>query len=159
MYLVSACLLGLKTRFDGRGSQPDSPGGLTVPLKELIPICPEQLGGLSTPRLPAEISGGQGEDVLGGRARVLNAAGGDVTGPFRRGAQNVLHLADLYAIKGAFLKDGSPSCGSCYIYDGTFSGKRCPGAGVTTALLRQNGFPVFNEQKLFNQHRSHQEKT
>jgi uncharacterized protein YbbK (DUF523 family) len=147
MYLVSACLLGLKTRFDGSRLAP--PGLTTVPLEELIPVCPEQLGGLSTPRLPAEIQGGQGEDVLKGAARVWNAAGEDVTEPFLQGAREVLYLARLYRVKGAFLKDGSPSCGSCYTYDGTFSGKRCPGTGVTAALLREKGVPLFNERGLF----------
>ena len=154
MYLVSACLLGLKTRFDGTRFRPASGGIMTVALEELIPVCPEQLGGLSTPRLPAEIRGGQGEDVLRGTAPVLNSAAEDVTEPFLQGAREVLYLAGLYKVKGAFLKDGSPSCGSCYIYDGTFSGKRCPGAGVTAALLRVNKIPVFNEQKLFPRYHS-----
>jgi uncharacterized protein YbbK (DUF523 family) len=149
MYLVSACLLGLKTRFDGTGFRPVSEGGMLIPLEELIPVCPEQLGGLSTPRLPAEISGGEGKDVLSGRAIILNSAAEDVTKPFLQGAGQTLFLAGLYRVKGAFLKDGSPSCGSSYIYDGTFSGKRCPGSGVTAALLRENKIPVFNERELF----------
>lgn len=148
MYLVSACLLGLKTRFDG--SKAAFCGATTVPLEELIPVCPEQLGGLSTPRLPSEIQGGRGEDVLKGAAPVLNSAGEDVTGYFLQGAEAVLYLAGLYKVKAAYLKDGSPSCGSCYTYDGTFSGRRFPGGtGVTAALLRKNGIPVFNEHDLF----------
>lgn len=148
MYLVSACLLGLKTRFNGTKLAPS--GATLVPLEELIPVCPEQLGGLPTPRLPAEIQGGQGEDVLKGSAKVLNAAGENVTEFFIKGAREVLYLAHLYKVKGAFLKEGSPSCGSNYIYDGTFSHKRCPGTGVTAALLREKGIPVFNEKALFS---------
>jgi uncharacterized protein YbbK (DUF523 family) len=147
MYLVSACLLGLKTRFDGTKLAPS--GAMAMPLEKLVPVCPEQLGGLSTPRLPAEIQGGQGEDVLKGAALVLNTAGENVTESFLQGAREILYLACLYQVKGAFLKDGSPSCGSCYTYDGTFSGRRCPGTGVTAALLRENGIPIFNETKLF----------
>ncbi|RJX29277.1 MAG: DUF523 domain-containing protein [Dethiobacter sp.] len=148
MYLVSACLLGLKTRFDGHKLSPPC-GTMAVPLEKLVPVCPEQLGGLPTPRFPAEIQGGQGEDVLKGTALVLNTAGDNVTEFFLQGAREILSLANLYQVEGAFLKDGSPSCGSCYTYDGTFSGRRCPGTGVTAALLRENGIPLFNEKQLF----------
>ena len=97
----------------------------------------------------SEIVDGRGEDVIKGEAKVLNSAQQDVTEHFLRGAANALYLAKLYRVKGAILKDGSPSCGSCYIYDGSFSGKRLPGTGVAAALLQENKIPVFNEQKLF----------
>jgi uncharacterized protein YbbK (DUF523 family) len=149
MYLVSACLLGLRTRFDGKMLKQSGP--LIIPLDKIIPFCPEQLGGLSTPRFPAEIVDGGGEDVLGGRAQIVNSIGENLTESFLRGARESLYLARLYNAEGIFLKDGSPSCGSCYIYDGTFSGRQHPGRGVTTALLRLEGFPVYNEADLFKQ--------
>lgn len=150
MYLVSACLLGLRTRYNG--TRTALLPATSVPLEKLIPVCPEQLGGLPTPRLPAEIQGGRGEDVFKGSAPVLNAAGEDVTEFFIRGAYETLYLANLYKVKGAFLKEGSPSCGSHYTYDGSFSQTRCQGSGVTAALLREKGIPIFTEKELFSNH-------
>ena len=149
MYLVSACLLGLRTRFDGKKLLDSGP--LNIPLKKIIPFCPEQLGGLSTPRFPAEIINGRGEDVLEGKAHVINTKGENITESYIRGARESLYLARLYKAEGIYLKDGSPSCGSCYIYDGTFSGRRQPGRGVTAALLKQEGIPVYNETDLFKE--------
>ncbi|MDO9534177.1 MAG: DUF523 domain-containing protein [Bacillota bacterium] len=149
MYLVSACLLGLRTRFDGKKLIDSGP--LIIPLNKIIPFCPEQLGGLSTPRFPAEIVNGCGEDVLEGRAHVINSKGENLTETFIRGARESLYLACLYKAEGIYLKDGSPSCGSCFIYDGTFSGRRQPGRGVTAALFRLEGIPVYNEADLFKQ--------
>lgn len=146
MYLVSACLLGLKTRYDGKSCL--TRGSPLIPLHSLIPICPEQLGGLPTPRPPAEIQGGTGEEVLLGRASVVNRAGENVTRYFIKGARETLYLALLYRVKGVFFKDGSPSCGTTYIYDGSFQGLRCPGLGVTAALLANHGISVFNEKEL-----------
>ncbi len=147
MYLVSACLLGLRTRYDGESRLPqDAP---VVPLEQLIPICPEQLGGLPTPRHLAEIQGGRGEDVLAGKAVVINNQGENVTRMFLKGARETLYLALLYEVKGAFLKNGSPSCGCYQIYDGSFKNVKRPGSGVTAALLRAYGITVYDEDYFF----------
>lgn len=146
VYLVSACLLGLKTRYDGESAA--LRGTLAVPLGRLLPICPEQLGGLPTPRCPAEIAGGDGSDVLAGRAGVWDGQGRDVTGAFLRGARETLFMGRLYSIQGAYFKDKSPSCGSSCIFDGSFCGRLRQGAGVTAALLKEHGIPVFPETDL-----------
>lgn len=147
MYLVSACLLGLKTRFDGGGNW--GKGKLILSRNLLVPFCPEQLGGLPTPRPPAEIMGVSGEDVLLGKGRVCNDKGEDVTAFFLRGALESLYLAELYGAEGIFLKEGSPSCGVSCIHDGSFSGCKRAGRGVTAALLQQHGYQIFPEKELF----------
>ena len=135
--LISACLLGVQCRYDG-GSKPVMPTVALMEQYHLIPICPEQLGGLPTPREPAE----RRADA------VITSAGADVTAQFLRGAEQVLHLARLYGCKAAVLKERSPSCGSGEIYDGTFSGRLTTGDGVTAALLRANGIAVYGESDL-----------
>lgn len=135
--LVSACLLGISCRYDGNTNE----AAEVLRLKErycLIPVCPEQMGGLMTPRLPAEMRDG----------RVYAKDGSDVTGAFAKGADAVLHLAQLFGCRCAVLKARSPSCGSHVIYDGTFSGTRVEGNGVTAALLKENGIRVFTEHEL-----------
>lgn len=147
IYLVSACLLGLPTRYDGD----DNFNWRLCRLGRrsgLIPVCPEQLGGLPTPRRPAEIKGGDGKAVLRGSAAVLDDAGKDLTGQFLRGAFAALRLARLYRVDGAILKSGSPSCGSGSIRDGSFSGRHCRGDGVAAALLKIYGIPVYPETAL-----------
>jgi len=135
--LCSACLLGIECRYDGRSKPVQKV--LDLAQKEtLIPICPEQLGGLSTPREPAEQKGG----------KVVTKTGRDVTDNFTQGAEQVLRLARLLAIKEVILKQKSPSCGSGKIYDGTFSGKLIKGDGVTAALLKKNGIKVITEEDL-----------
>jgi len=111
-----------------------------------LPVCPEKLGGLPMPRPPAEIQGGDGRDVLEGRARVVNREGMDVTPAFTAGARATLELARRHGIRIAILKERSPSCGSTAIYDGSFSGQTRSGQGVTAALLRSHGVKVFNEE-------------
>lgn len=144
MLLVSACLAGVNCTFTGRNN-------LNLQVirwikgRGVIPVCPEQLGGLSTPRPPAEIRGGIGVQVLSGEAAVFTSQGEDVTQAFLDGAEEVLKLARFYGITGAILKEGSPSCGSCRICDGSFTGTRIPGTGVTTALLEKEGIRVFSE--------------
>lgn len=143
--LVSACLLGMPTVYDGR-SHPQ-PGLIRLAARGLIlPICPEIAGGLDTPRPTAEIVGGSGEDVLDGRARVLTVLGEDVTEVYMRGAELALALARRYGVTVAILREGSPSCGSERIYDGTHSRRLMPGQGVTTALLRRHGITVQSEE-------------
>ncbi|CAB1128057.1 conserved protein of unknown function [Candidatus Hydrogenisulfobacillus filiaventi] len=140
-YLVSACLAGMRVRYDGRDSA--AVAWLTaVSRGQAIPLCPEVLGGLDIPREPAEIVGGTGEDVLEGRARVQTQSGRDVTGAFLEGAFRVLGAARALGVTAAVLKSRSPSCGCTAIYDGSFSGRLRPGAGVLAALLQREGIVV-----------------
>ena len=142
--LISACLLGVKCRHNGRDSKSDEAmeklGG-----DELVPVCPEQLGGLSTPRPPAEIVGGDGADVLDGCASVITVEGQDKTSEFLGGAHQTLEIAKSHHATHAVLKSKSPSCGCGQIYDGTFTGEIGDGDGVTAALLRRQGIQVMTE--------------
>ncbi|MCE5188654.1 MAG: DUF523 domain-containing protein [Eubacteriales bacterium] len=137
--LVSACLLGTPCRYDGSGKA-DARILALAKSRRLIPVCPEQLGGLSTPRPPAE-------RVC---ERVLTIDGADVTAAFSRGAEETLRLVQLLGCGAAILKARSPSCGSGRIYDGTFSGTLVSGDGVTAALLRQSGIAVYTEEDDFS---------
>ena len=116
--------------------------------EKLMPVCPEQLGGLQTPRAPQEIQGGTGEDVLVGRCKVLNINGEDVTQKFITGAEETLKIARLFHIEEFIGKSRSPSCGCGQIYDGTFSRRLIDGDGVTTALLKRNRIRVITEEDL-----------
>lgn len=148
--LVSACLMGRKVRYDG-GAKTSSDAQLAAWRDEgrLVVFCPEVEGGLPTPRPAAEIEGGVGGDaVLSGAARVLATDGGDVTAEFLSGAQAALAFAQSFGVRLAVLKEGSPSCGSLTIYDGTFRGRRTPGHGVTAALLELHGIKVFSEDRI-----------
>lgn len=145
LIIVSACLLGVKCRYKGDDNSVPWLTDLAAKGK-LLPVCPEQLGGLSTPRPPAEIWDGTGLEVVSGQGKVITKAGADVTTFFLRGAKETLRLAELIGATEAILKDGSPSCGSNLIYDGSFMGSKRSGEGVTTALLRKNGLRVFSEQ-------------
>ena len=135
--LISACLLGCRCRYDG-GSKPHPVAEKLAARHDLIPVCPEQLGGLPTPRPPAERRG----------ERVLTAAGGDVTEQYRRGAEEALSLYRLLGCDAAVLKERSPSCGSGQIYDGSFSKTLASGDGVTAELLKRNGIPVYGESNI-----------
>jgi uncharacterized protein YbbK (DUF523 family) len=147
--LVSACLLGRPVRYDGGHSAADSDVLARWRREERLAIfCPEVAGGLATPRAPAEIVGGDGEDVLDANARVVTDQNTDVTDAFLLGARTALKAAVDAGARLAVLKSKSPSCGSKSIYDGTFSGVRTPGQGVTAALLRQNDIRVFTEHEL-----------
>jgi uncharacterized protein YbbK (DUF523 family) len=148
--LVSACLLGLPTAYDGRG-HPVAELVRLAALGRVIPVCPEVAGGLPVPRPPAEIVGGSGGDVLDGRARVLAAAGEDVTEAYIRGAEAALALVRRYGIRLAVMKARSPSCSPSGIYDGTHSGRLVPGEGVTVALLRRAGVVVVSEEEMAGQ--------
>lgn len=137
MILISACLLGCACRYDGR-SKPHPLAQELARRGLAVPVCPEQLGGLPTPRAPAEQRDG----------RVFSADGADVTALYRRGAEETLRLAELYGCTAAVLKERSPSCGSGTIYDGTFSGTLTGGWGVAAALLREHGIRVTGESGL-----------
>ncbi|MFJ4346126.1 DUF523 domain-containing protein [Pseudomonas sp. NPDC089401] len=146
--LVSACLLGQPVRYDGRTSgHPDLLQQWQAEGR-VVPLCPEVAGGLPTPRPAAEIPGGQGAQVLDGGAQVLTVSGEDVSAAFLAGAQVALALVRRHGISVAVLKAGSPSCGNRLTYDGTFSGVKVPGEGVTAALLRREGVRVFSELEL-----------
>jgi len=145
-YLVSACLLGICTRYDG-GCRP-IPQLIQLAARGLaVPVCPEVAGGLSVPRPPAEIVGGDGQAVLDGQARVLTIDGQDVTEAFLAGARQALETAQRLGIQQAVLKEDSPSCGCRRIYDGTFSDRMVSGQGVTAALLQRNGITVLSEEE------------
>ncbi|MCW4029888.1 MAG: DUF523 domain-containing protein [Candidatus Bathyarchaeota archaeon] len=141
MKIVSACLLGVNCNFEGKN-------WLSSQLRkefergELFVVCPEVFGGLSVPRVPAEIAGGDGKDVLDGKARVLNMEGVDVTAEFLRGAQETLRIAKSVGATEALLTEKSPSCGCGKIFDGTFTDRFITGDGVTAALLKRNGVKV-----------------
>lgn len=146
MILISSCMAGLATRYDGQDAYVPGLAKLLQAGKAVL-ACPEQLGGLPTPRPAAEIVGGDGYDVLDGKARVVDAHGRDVTAAFLKGAEQTLKLALTVGAKQAVLKENSPSCGSSFIYDGTFRGKKRSGVGVTTALLVRNGIKVLSEEE------------
>ena len=135
--LVSQCLLGVACRYDGKSVFCESVRRL-MDACEVIPVCPEILGGMTTPRPPSER---QGE-------RVVNNLGQDVTAAFLRGADQALHLARLFGVKYAVLKQRSPSCGSEMIYDGTFSGGKIPGKGVTAEAFEREGIRIFDEDHI-----------
>jgi len=134
--LVSGCLMGFECRYKNDGCPCSEVLDLAAE-HTLIGICPEQMGGLSTPRDPAEIVGD----------KVISCAGRDVTHEYTKGAEAALRLAQLNKVDFAILKANSPSCGKGIIYDGTFSGKKCPGDGVTVQLLKKNGIPVYTENE------------
>lgn len=147
--LVSACLLGKPVRYDGR-AVPNDHTVLTDWLEggRVVPVCPEVAGGMPVPRPPAEIQpGASAAAVLAGRARVMAVSGDDATLPFVTGAHEALAAARKHGIRIAVLKEGSPSCGSGYVYDGNFSGVKQPGVGVTAQLLADAGLRVFSERQ------------
>ncbi|QXM06336.1 DUF523 domain-containing protein [Crassaminicella indica] len=150
MILISACLAGVDCKYNGKNNEVEEIINL-VKEKKAILVCPEQLGGLSTPRVPCEIVGGDGEDVLNNQAKVINKNGEDQTAYFLKGAQEALKIVKLYDIKTAILKAKSPSCGSGIIYDGGFSGKKKNGYGVTAALFKKEGIKLFDEESFKNQ--------
>lgn len=137
MKLCSACLLGINCRYNGE-TKPNEKVLELLKKEVLIPVCPEQLGGLATPREPSEIKDSE----------VVTNNGKDVTDKFKKGAEETLKIAKLFNIKEAILKQRSPSCGCGQIYGGTFSGKIIEGYGVTADLLRKNGIGVISEDEL-----------
>lgn len=135
--LVSACLLGTNCRYSGDGCLLACAPEL-MKVSELVPVCPEILGGLPTPRPPAECRGD----------RVVTRDGADVTDAYARGAREVLRLARLFDARFALLKERSPSCGAGEIYDGSFGSVRVPGDGVTARALKAAGVRVFGEARI-----------
>ncbi|MBU3144954.1 DUF523 domain-containing protein [Clostridium sp. CF012] len=148
MIIVSACLCGINCKYDG-GNNLDVRVLKLLQEGKAIPICPEQLGGQETPRAPHEIINGNGADVLIGKARILGPnEGDDVTSKFIKGAYETLKIAQAASASIAILKARSPSCGASQIYDGTFSGSKRPGNGVTAELLLSKGISVYTEENL-----------
>jgi uncharacterized protein YbbK (DUF523 family) len=148
--LVSACLLGTPVRYNGGDKRCDNEV-LQRWFREgrPVPICPEVDGGLPIPRPPAEIDHAAGGlEVLAGAVKVIDSTGRDVSLQFVKGAEHALACAQSKNIRIAVLKEGSPSCGSSYTYDGTFTGRKVSLPGVTTALLQQAGIHVFSETQL-----------
>lgn len=138
--LISACLLGVACRYDG--CQKPLPAAVIEKLQKqyhLIPICPEIMGGLPTPRIPAEIQPDR---------KVLRSDGAEVTENYQRGAQEALRLAKLFHCELALLKEKSPSCGSGRIYDGSFSRSLIDGDGITTELFKKNDIRVIGESEI-----------
>lgn len=137
--LMSACLLGVNCRYNGaRKALPDAVLQRLLENHTVVPVCPEQLGGLTTPREPSERQGG----------RVVMRSGRDVTAQYERGAQETLRLCRQFGCTAAVLKERSPSCGRGAVYDGTFTGTLTPGDGVTAALLLENGVAVYGEGEI-----------
>lgn len=137
--LISSCLLGVDCRYDGKNNRlsEDALRRLNEEY-ELIPVCAEVYGGLTTPRVPSERVGD----------KVLSKEGTDVTAQFQKGAEAVLYIAQTLGAELAILKENSPSCGSGTVYDGTFSGRLVPGDGVTAELLKAHGICVIGEGQL-----------
>ncbi|WML28671.1 DUF523 domain-containing protein [Neobacillus sp. OS1-32] len=146
MILLSSCLAGLKVRYNGTHSL-DNRLAKLIGENKAVTVCPELLGGFSTPREPAEIIGGDGEDVLDGKAKVVEKSGKDVTELYIKGAYATLEMATNINATLVVLKDNSPSCGSTMIYNGEFIGKKIVGNGVTSSLLKRNGFQVISEEQ------------
>lgn len=144
---MSACLAGRACRFDGSANPDDVVGQLVADGRAVL-VCPEVDGGLGTPRPPAEIVGGDGADVLAGRARVITREGADVTDAYVRGAERALSAARGAGAATAILKARSPSCGKGGIYDGSFSRLVREGDGVTAALLRAGGLEIVTEEEI-----------
>ncbi|PLX69152.1 MAG: DUF523 domain-containing protein [Denitrovibrio sp.] len=144
--IISSCLLGENVRYNGEAV--DISEGVSVLSDEynIIPVCPEVLGGLSVPREPCEIVNGTGIDVLNGCARVMGSKGADCTEAFLKGAEIVLSIAKEHKAELAVMKERSPSCGSSRIYSGEFNGNKKPGQGVTSALLQMSGIKVISEE-------------
>lgn len=148
--LVSACLLGKPVRYNGSDKKLIHSALETwIDEGRVISVCPELSAGFSIPRPPAEIADSlSGEAVLSDAARVMEVTGKDVTALYIEGAQTTLAVALENDCRFALLTDGSPSCGSGFIYDGTFASNRHNAAGVTSALLRQHGIEVFSENQI-----------
>lgn len=141
MILISACLAGINCKYNGENNGNEKVMELIKNEKTIL-VCPEQLGGLKTPRIPAEIK------IINGEKRVITKDGIDVTLEYTRGANEVLELAKKFNITKAILKSKSPSCGCGQIYDGNFSNNLIIGNGITADLLIKNGIEVITEKDL-----------
>lgn len=147
MILISACLCGVDCKYRGGNNFNEKVYSLFKDGKAQL-VCPEQLGGLPTPRHPAEICQGNAEDIINGRGKLLNNQGEDVARYFLKGAEETLKIANALNCKKAILKSKSPSCGCGKVYNGKFDGTIISGNGVTAQLLLDNGIEVLTEENL-----------
>lgn len=146
---MSGCLGGAAIRFNETGVPVDSAIWRQWAAQgRLVSLCPELAVGFPVPRPPAEIVGGSAADVLDGHAEVRESTGRDVTDLFRTAARRAVDRAVQAGVRIAVLVDGSPTCGSTYVHDGTFAGVPVPGRGVATEALRRHGIPVFHHREL-----------
>lgn len=146
MYLISACLCGVNCKYNGGNNYYKYCDDLFKSGKAIL-ICPEQLGGLPTPRVPSEMNS-NAREILKEKGKIFTKDGRDVTEKFIKGAKEVEEIAKKLNIEGAILKDGSPSCGVNYVYDGKFTGNKIKGRGITTEILVQNGISVISENDI-----------
>lgn len=147
--LISMCILGAKVRYNATDSScADDRIQRWSNEGRLIAVCPEVMAGLPTPRPATEIQAGDGNSVLTGKSTIIDKDKFDYTDAYLRGANIALELVEKHKIRMAILKDGSPSCGRTFIYDGSFSGETKQGIGATTALLEKHGVKVFSETQL-----------
>lgn len=142
MIAISACLAGIPCRYDGR-SKPHAACQAMLLAEGALLVCPECLGGLPTPRPPAELPGGSAQDVWEGKRPILNREGQDVTEAYMAGAQRLLALCQRQEITEVWLKAKSPACGCGKVYDGSYSGRLVDGDGLAAALLKRNGIRVI----------------
>lgn len=148
MYLISACLCGVNCKYNGKNNLNNRCLELLREEKAIL-VCPEQLGGLSTPREPAELIGNTREVLEGIDGKIISISGKDVTEEFLKGAKETLKIAKAIGAKKAILKEGSPSCGCNFIYDGSFSGNKIRGKGLTAYMLEWEGIKVISEKEEF----------
>ena len=147
MLIVSACLVGVNCKYDG-GNNDNNKVKEFLKDKKYVIICPEQLGGLTTPRKPSEIYNIGGQEVLKRNSKVISCENKDVTKNFIQGAEETLKIAKEHNVKTAILKAGSPSCGYKKIYDGTFLGNKIQGMGVTAAILNKENIALLDEDDI-----------
>ena len=146
MYLISACLCGVNCKYNGLNNYNEICDKLFTSGKAIL-VCPEQLGGLPTPRIPSEIIG-ESSNILNNNGSVIDKNGNDVTPQFVKGAKETLQIAKKLNIKKAILKDGSPSCGVNYIYNGNFNGSKIKGMGLAAQLLKESSIDIISELEL-----------
>ena len=147
MYLISACLCGVNCKYNGSNNYNEICDKLFTSGKAIL-VCPEQLGGLPTPRIPSEIIGESSNILNNNNGSVIDKNGNDVTLQFVKGAKETLQIAKKLNIKKAILKDGSPSCGVNYIYNGNFNGSKIKGMGITAQLLKESSIDIISELEL-----------
>lgn len=147
MYLISACLCGVNCKYNGSNNYNEICDKLFTSGKAIL-VCPEQLGGLPTPRIPSEIIGESSNILNNNNGSVIDKNGNDVTLQFVKGAKETLQVAKKLNIKKAILKDGSPSCGVNYIYNGNFNGSKIKGMGLTAQLLKESSIDIISELEL-----------